>query len=383
MNVLIIGWYGTETIGDRAILSSLFRHFSSIENCNYTIASIYPFYTERTLLEDKSFISKISILSEDDVAHISIIDSRNPLALTSAIKKSDCVVMGGGPFDDMATMYMIEYAVITAKKNHKKTIMYGIGFNVLKKKEFIQVAKNIISYCDLIIFRDAISKGLCINHYHCKQAIDSKVLIDPAVFSCLEYKKVSKKKSKFGEYIAINLRKFPKIYSSNSIARDIDTLSQKIITSCIDNKTKCLLIPMNYFDVGIDDRIILNEFRLNYPDYNFNVIGNPLNLEETFSIYSNASMCFGMRFHSVVFQTILNGNNIIIDYTDPKKGKTLGFVNQMNAWYFYKNRYCSLQDFKSNSIIINYKQRFHIDMELIKKYDNEYRESIKELLCIK
>jgi hypothetical protein len=50
-----------------------------------------------------------------------------------------------------------------------------------------------------------------------------------------------------------------------------------------------------------------------------------------------------MRFHSVLLQTIVNGSNYILDYTEIKKGKIVGFVNDIDNDGFYNNRCIHLQ----------------------------------------
>lgn len=50
-----------------------------------------------------------------------------------------------------------------------------------------------------------------------------------------------------------------------------------------------------------------------------------------------------MRYHSVFFQTILNGNNFILDYTDPSTGKIIGFIRDCGGLDFYSGRMLQLQ----------------------------------------
>lgn len=384
MNVLIVGWYGTETIGDRAILASLIRHFSLVEKCNFTIASIYPFVTEHTLFEDSMFISKITHMTKDEIMQIKIVDSRKPLSLKTAIKQCDCLVMGGGPLDDMASMYMIEYAVLTAKKSHKHIMMYGIGMNVLKNKSFVSSARNIVDNSDIVVLRDNHSKSIC-QHNSFSNAEKFNVFIDPAVFTCFEYAKIDAKSRSNKPYIAINLRKFPSVYSSSNLEQDVDVKAQKALRLLLHNREKyeCVLVPMNYFDVGIDDRVILNEFRIHNSDLNLNVVNDPLNLEQTMSVFQNASMCIGMRFHSVVFQTILNGNNYVLDYTDPRMGKTSGFITQINGEDYYQDRMISLQKSDEPNVDLFESTPFKVDESIIHQYDNLYINQIRKLLCIK
>ena len=59
MKITIIGWYGTETIGDRAILTGIFSFFNQLFNkIEIKLGSLYPFFSKRTLNEDYSFYVK-------------------------------------------------------------------------------------------------------------------------------------------------------------------------------------------------------------------------------------------------------------------------------------------------------------------------------------
>ena len=55
MIVSIIGWYGTETLGDRAILDGILCVLDKIEPCcKVNLGSLFPFYSQRTLREEES-----------------------------------------------------------------------------------------------------------------------------------------------------------------------------------------------------------------------------------------------------------------------------------------------------------------------------------------
>ena len=94
MKITIIGWYGTETIGDRAILAGLISFFhKSLDNFEIKLGSLYPFFTERTVDEDHAFYRQF--VGKD--IKIDIFNSKDSKALVKAIRASDLVVMGGGP----------------------------------------------------------------------------------------------------------------------------------------------------------------------------------------------------------------------------------------------------------------------------------------------
>ena len=101
---------------------------------------------------------------------------------------------------------------------------------------------------------------------------------------------------------------------------------------------------MSYFYLGCDDREFLNQIILKEKLPNVTVQNKPLTLKNTMKVFQNSDFNIGMRFHSVVFQTILSGKNYILDYTEPRKGKIYGFIKDIDEGDFYNNRYIVLQD---------------------------------------
>lgn len=379
--IMIIGWYGTETIGDRAILASLFKNlFELNKNIKLIIGSIYPFHTQLTLIEDNNFYIEICNMPKDAIINCEIIDTRNLFELQKGIKKSDIIIIGGGPFDEMASMYMLQYAFKYAKKLNKITMIYGCGSNILKSTKIKKAARDIVNYSDLVFLRDVFSKEILeeIRGIHLEKA---HILIDPAVFSVLAYKEKNRNDEK-SSYIAINLRDFPNIYrvEKNNKVNINDKCFNIIKKLGIDNE-EIKLVPMHYFDIGGDDRIILEQLK-NHLGKNTLVYNKPLSLEETLSCFYHANYCIGMRFHSVVLQTILNGNNYILNYTAPKKGKIPGFIKQINGENFYKSRYINLQDINDDETLQISNESFKCDEILIKNYENIYKTKIGEWLNV-
>ena len=157
VKIAIIGWYGTETIGDRAILAGIF----SILNRAYGVyevklGSIYPFFTERTLLEDSEFYRKCA---NNGIGELNLFDSQNPEAMDDVIEWCDILVMGGGPLMGMWSLYMIEYAFSKAKRLRKRTLILGCGVGPMITKRYERSVVHIIEKADVTIFRDEISTG--------------------------------------------------------------------------------------------------------------------------------------------------------------------------------------------------------------------------------
>lgn len=381
MRIIIIGWYGTETIGDRAILTGLFSFFNkSYESFEIKLGSLYPFFSQRTINEDYSFYKEI--IKKD--LNIEIFNSKNSKELDEAIKSSDLVAMGGGPLMDLAELFMVEYAFKKAKKLGKKTALLGCGVGPLFHKKYRKSVLEISKNSDITILRDKKSKENLEEIYkEFNKYFDSSLIntsFDPAVESVLQYNKRNKKIEE--DYISINLREFPLEYNKNNDAKNINEnlkdFIKELALKYADKKIR--LIPMHYFYIGDDDRVFLNKivFELNLE--NIEVQNANLTLKETIKIYQNAYFNVGMRFHSVVLQTISSGKNYVLDYTEPKKGKIFGFLQDIDRSGFYKNRYISLQEDEiSSSILTNENFKFDLNIEDIEKYLDIYIKKLEEI----
>lgn len=381
MKITIIGWYGTETIGDRAILAGLLSFFyKSYENFEIKLGSLYPFFSYRTINEDYSFYKEI--VNKD--LKIDIFNSKNSKDLNDAIKNIDLLVMGGGPLMDLQELFMIEYAFKKAKKLGVRTALLGCGVGPLFHKKYRKSVLEISKNSDIKILRDKKSKDSLeaiykeFNHNFNNELIYTS--FDPAVECTLQY---NKKNTKIiDEYIAVNLREFPIAYnnknSSSNINNDLKLFIKDLALKYIDRKIK--LIPMHYFCIGDDDRIFLNKIFFELSLENVEVQNANLTLKETIKIYQNAYFNVGMRFHSVVLQTISSGKNYVLDYTEPQKGKIFSFLQDIDKNDFYKNRYIALQeDNISSSILINENFKFELNIGDIEKYLYVYIQKLEEI----
>jgi len=382
MNITIIGWYGTETIGDRAILAGLISFFNkSYDDFKINLGSLYPFLSERTINEDYSFYKEI--IKKD--IKIEIFNSKDSKALSHAIENSDLVAMGGGPLMDLEELFMIEYAFKKAKKVGAKTALLGCGVGPLFQKKFRKSVFSISLNSDIIILRDTKSKDTLKEIYQeFTQEFDSSLIYtsyDPAVQCALEFKKLHTKEPK--EYIVINLREFPLAYNKNYDAKDINEQLKELVRDIADKfpNREIYLIPMHYFHVGNDDRVFLNKIALEIQKNNIRVQNVNLTLKETISVYRNAYINIGMRFHSVVLQSIVSGNNYILDYTEPKKGKIYGFLNDIDKNDFYHDRYLALQEDKITTIMIQENnKKFLYKENIILEYMDIYIKKLQELI---
>ena len=105
-----------------------------------------------------------------------------------------------------------------------------------------------------------------------------------------------------------------------------------------------------------------------------------MNLHELYQIYANATSCIGMRYHSVVMQTILNGNNYIVEYTNHIDGKIAGFLDFIGEKEYYKERNWNIRDnlqVEKFDILKN-EQKYQYRMSSMKK---DYVQVMKKYMC--
>ena len=337
MEITIIGWYGTETIGDRAILAGIFRILSeSIGDYSIRLGSLFPFYTQRTVIEDDSFYKKAS---NNEKFTIKIFDSRNPFELRKNIKHTDVLMVGGGPLMDLQEMSMLDYAFYLAARYKKKTVLMGCGWGPLKSKKCINIARRLIDNASIVIFRDDTSKKQAIENGCIKSKIHS--LIDPAFIACNVFKENAREAS--SDHISVNFRDVNlegDHYYNGSNTSDVYIA---IIKNALEQSALPIhFVPMHTFFIGGDDRVFLLDLANRIDSNRIKVIQTPLSVEETMSDFYNAAYCIGMRFHSIVLQTAINGNNFIVDYTSPENGKIIGMMKKLCIEETYKDRYISL-----------------------------------------
>ena len=335
MVVSIVGWYGTETCGDRAILDGILSVLGEIEeNAIVQLGSLFPFYSKRTLLEEENVLKKTA-----PQIRIDIFDIKDKAVLNDSIRRSDLLIMGGGPLMDLEELYLIERAFKLSKRKGIPSVVMGCGIGPLKEKKYISLVKKILENSTKISLRDKKS-AQTLERLWPEQFV-YECLGDPAIISVENYMEISHREKK--SYLAVNFRDFPgEQYGDNSSVSILDI--RMMLNDVAPKYEKIYLVPMHTFHVGNDDRTFLTKIQSEQCAENIEVLHKPLNLHELYEVYENAKGCIGMRYHSVVMQTLLNGNNLIFDYTDPNTGKIAGFLDIIGCEEFYEDRKICLKD---------------------------------------
>ncbi|MBR4624038.1 MAG: polysaccharide pyruvyl transferase family protein [Alphaproteobacteria bacterium] len=375
MKITIIGWYGTETIGDRAILAGLFHLFAeSYGEFEIYLGCLDTLLSERTIDEDNTFFSECA---NGKLMSIKLFDSRKKSELDAAIAWCNILIIGGGPLMEIEPMHMLLYAFMEAKKRQKKCVVAGCGMGPFKTEKYINIATRLIALSDITIFRD--NKSQVVYNTYSKQQKDTEALIDPAAIAAFCFLN-SQKAKKEGNYMAINFLEPP--------VQEYDGLSElnidyfvSIVRIVANNYTGDIrLVPMHSFEIGGDDRMFLNKVARLADISRVTVHNRPLSLEETMNSYYGAEFCVGMRFHSVLLQTIINGKNFVLDYTDPKNGKIANLLKQLSLFELFDKRYVSLVN-KPNVIPFDFSKidKVVVSDQQIVSLKNNYIQTFKTI----
>jgi sulfatase maturation enzyme AslB (radical SAM superfamily)/polysaccharide pyruvyl transferase WcaK-like protein len=315
LQVFITGWYGTETVGDKAILGGIIDDVKAeyTENVNIVVSSLYPHITLRTLKELNINAEVIDAYSEDFVGYS---------------KGSDLVIMGGGPLMDLDELALPLIAFKLAKSAHKKTKIYGCGIGPLFNDKLTKSVKEILNYSDEILLRDSNSVAMAdkwlknkkevklsgdfAKKYLMKYFTDAKAVTQEKVLSCYlrelthEY---------FGNLSETDFLDFKTKFESN--------LAKFIKDKANEHKVdKIYFEHMHNFVVGGDDRDFSRYFINTYFESSSIPVTYNKKLSTIESIVSSmqtSTLNVCMRFHSVLFAETLKTDFIALDYTDGGK----------------------------------------------------------------
>ncbi len=307
--ILIVGWYGTETVGDKAILGTVINNYAR-QGFNVVIASIYPFITRRTLQE----------LDLDAV----IIKSES-LDLIRYSKFAEKVVMGGGPLMDL---YDLKYPLISFQISHEyhhENVIYGCGIGPMKSRYYADEIYRILALSDTVTLRDSDSVRLFKARFPEKEV---EQVEDPAVGFIKERAGLVLRVSD-GKTLACFFRKVPKEFLDGKEEWE-DRLAIYIRSLVRQEKlTRVVLYSMHNFWVGNDDREYARYFKAKYfsgteEGFTMEVDNSLSTVDNTIERMKSAEMVLCMRFHSMLFAHSLGVNYRVVDYTNG--GKTKAFL---------------------------------------------------------
>lgn len=338
--IFITGWYGTETVGDKAILGGIVDFYiEKYGNPKFEISAIYPFIVERTIkeLEIKN-ATMIPLYSMSFFKHLTMADE---------------IVLGGGPIMQMQSLSIPLWAFKFGKKFRKKNIVFGCGIGPLYSNQFINLTKKLLSAADEVFLRDSKSLEFATN-LDSSLGGKSKVIADPAHDYVLKIGKKIDVKQK--DTIACFLRDWPFAYrgerSDEVFMKEKEQYNKNLANLIHDLSDRLNVIPsfysMHNFVVGGDDRDFYRDFLEKYYPWDHFFDKGLSTVNTTIEAMKSSKYNFVMRYHSVLFAETLETNYLALDYTNG--GKIAGFMGDRDLL----QRMISLEDIINDEIEVDF-----------------------------
>ncbi len=319
-SILITGWYGTETVGDKAILGGIARDYQRrYPDAEFTVSSLYPMITERTLRE-------LGITAK-------IVPVYSPKFL-KACASCDEVVMGGGPLMDLGELGVILAAFAVAAANGKRRVVFGCGVGPLNDVFCIDAVKRILTLADEVTLRDQASVAYA---QKLTDRQDIRCVGDPAADYVLARSRALSIPTK-QPVLACFLREWPAGYRGDRTVEEYNQLRDRfeqnlgaqIRQLCETHGLRPALYSMHCFFEGCDDRGFNRRFAEQYLQGLDPLVElQPSSVDSVVQSMRGATVCLSMRFHSVLFADTLGVDYLAIDYT--LGGKIQGFLNDHDA----------------------------------------------------
>jgi len=320
-DITIVGWYGSETVGDVAVLGEILNE----------LRIIFPNHSINLV----SFNSKLTHTSLEWLG-----ESENikicPLGFLSAlsIMRSKYVVIGGGPLMESPSMAVWALRCSLIKITGGKQILYACGVGPIRSKSCKSKIKTILKNSNIKILRDK-----QFEHYFKNEDVLSEntlISFDPALNYVVDMNHQAKNDNKTNQSIALFLRRLPNRYLDGHKI-DVD----KYYTEMADFLNK-LVKNKNARFVGLvmqdDDRLVYEEIQKRMKDsLCLSVAPEPHSLEYIIKTLSSAESVVSLRFHGMIFSIGLNKKFIAVDYTAPKgkitaSATAAGYAESVLKW---------------------------------------------------
>ena len=314
--ILICGWYGTETLGDKAILGGVINALSkSLETMEIHLASLEP------------YISQMTIHQMPELEGCELHPIPEAIQIASSM---DLVVFGGGPLmalSQLSDMIAIFQQALEAKV---PTLIAGCGVGPLGASFYNDAIKLLLTQASHRIYRDQKSKQIA-------QTLGIDVTLDqiaedPA-FTWLQNVGANDSEPKVAtpehKTLILGLRDWPyheyAYYMSLAEAESLKNRFEAEVIKALEQlvakyeNLKIIPFPMCTNHIGNDDRWFYRKLFRNahkiHDSLDFSYLGAEISPEECVKIFKSASVALTMRFHSLVFALSTGLPTVAIDYT--------------------------------------------------------------------
>jgi polysaccharide pyruvyl transferase WcaK-like protein/MoaA/NifB/PqqE/SkfB family radical SAM enzyme len=310
--VLICGWYGTETLGDKAILGGIIQVLKAcMPGCEIAVASLQPYVSEQTAMQMPELAGAAILPIHEAVRHARTVDF---------------MLFGGGPM--MAINELADMEAMFKAAGRALKIVAGCGVGPMGDAHLNEAIARILSLSDVNIYRDerslqaATRMGIDPAHSH--------VCEDPA-FTWLQSQADSgaAPSADARPTLLLGLRDFPyeqyaRDYSESKALKIKRSFEAGVISFLhtvvqAQGEVRILPLPMCTNHFGDDDRWFYRALFRAHPELHkhmdLSYLERELAPQAYVQAFKSADFALTMRYHSLVFALGLGVPCLALDYT--------------------------------------------------------------------
>lgn len=311
--ILLCGWYGTETLGDKAILASVVRCIRSMDpGARIEIASLEPTYT------------RITVQEMSDLEGCEVVDIATALR---TVATRSALVFAGGPL--MAVPQMAEMEALFRRARHAGVprLLAGCGVGPLGSSSVNRAIRGVLDAAEARLFRDVESMEAGVRVSGGRKALDA-VCEDPAA-SWVASRWISLPGATLPT-LGLGLRDWPAHeYARTMGVRRADAIRANFefcllaaleVLRAEQPSLRIVPIPFCAHDSGGDDRLLYWRLASRASPalreaIDVSWMSREPTPDDAISAMNGCSAFLSMRFHSLVFAEALGLPVVAIDYT--------------------------------------------------------------------
>jgi polysaccharide pyruvyl transferase WcaK-like protein len=327
--LLICGWYGTETLGDKAILGGIVQ---ALEN------KVQVSFKEKYLVSLNPYLSEVTKGQMPELSEYNIVTLKEAYRLVGT---DSVLIFGGGPL--MAIKEISTMSLLFEKNNSSKglNVLAGVGVGPFGPKAFNKYIRRIINLTDLGVFRDQKSLNLAKQIGGLEKAFF--VAEDPSLSWITNNSKIipvrEDKHSK--KVVLLCIRDFPFVEYAYKLGKKrgkvlkqrFDKEILRVVDELLGSDTFIVKpMPMCTNSYGGDDRWYLRNLlgdRVFNESLDSGLLNHELSPLDYLVEFKNCNFSLAMRFHSVLFSLGTGIKPFALDYT-LGEGKVYSLIEDYN-----------------------------------------------------
>jgi polysaccharide pyruvyl transferase WcaK-like protein/sulfatase maturation enzyme AslB (radical SAM superfamily) len=313
--VMVCGWYGTETLGDKAILGGVVHALqAALGRINLTLVALHPYITHMTRRQMPE-LKGACIVNPDEAAQL--------------VKETDLLVFGGGPLMGLSVLADMEALFAIARGRGVPTLVAGCGVGPLGDVWQNESLKRILDMASLRIYRDDKAPKLALE-LGVNGAAQDTVAEDPAfTWLAQERGRLQVERDPAHQVLLLGLRDFPhkqyardmKDTDSESACKAYEAEVIRALHTLVQRHPGLIIRPLpmctNHF--GDDDRWFYRRLFRGHAELaqrlDLSLLGREMSPVFYAAEFRKADVALAMRFHALVFALGLEVPTVAIDYT--------------------------------------------------------------------